>query len=136
MARSPIKHRKPVMGLLDRPYGETCMSRASERPVAGFVLRTRCAQAIMSESNQATTNQSKYFWVFVFVVLVFAFYWFQIRPTNMRRDCDAIAQVESVDKTHFLPMIEYDNKVKRDQLQQKFYSDFYKDCLHSKGLRE
>jgi len=33
-----MERRKPVMGLLHRPYGETHMPGESRGPVAGFVV--------------------------------------------------------------------------------------------------
>jgi hypothetical protein len=57
MALSPIKHKKPVMGLLDWPYGETCTSGGN----AGDPWRAFCMARTRKQQIQFHIKSSDYF---------------------------------------------------------------------------
>ena len=64
--------------------------------------------------------------IIVLVLIVGAFYWFQLRPTNIRKECykdtyiDATDKISELDKKYGI----YDERNERD----------YEKCLKSKGL--
>jgi hypothetical protein len=57
MALSPIKHKKPVMGLLDWPYGETCTSGGN----AGDPWRAFCMARTRKQQIQHHIQFNDYF---------------------------------------------------------------------------
>lgn len=57
-----------------------------------------------------------YVWVLAVIALISLFYWFQIRPANIRSYCD------------------WETKNKFSAMS-KYYADVYAACLHKKGLK-
>lgn len=76
-------------------------------------------------------KQYKYIIFILLLVLGFVFYWFQLRPTQIRKECNRISFLESniIDRSRedeFVP----------GSIAFKFASpdERYKICLRSKGL--
>jgi len=71
-------------------------------------------------------KQYKHIILLALLILGFVFYWFQLRPTNIRKECykdtyiDATDKISELDKKYGI----YDERNERD----------YEKCLKSKGL--
>ena len=71
-------------------------------------------------------KQYKHIILLALLILGFVFYWFQLRPTNIRKECykdtyiDATDKISELDKKYGI----YDERNERD----------YEKCLRSKGL--
>lgn len=58
--------------------------------------------------------------IIIFVILAFIFYWFQIRPENIRKECEAYVGSK------------YDLK---NSFYLKRANNAYRDCLVQRGLK-
>lgn len=65
-------------------------------------------------------KEYKYIILIILLILGFAFYWFELRPTQIRKEC--------FESTRGNPLLEYEGK---EELQKSYYLD----CLMGKGLK-
>lgn len=73
-----------------------------------------------------------YFLIF-FIIIGLLFYWFQIRPANIRTKCSDYAMEKSV---ALYPLISERGTTKRTILQEEMEVKLYSSCLHEKGLEK
>lgn len=68
--------------------------------------------------------------LFLIALGLFLFYWFQIRPTEIRNYCDQVAWQTAENKF-------YDQywKTWHSEIDQETYDWKYTQCLHSQGLK-
>ena len=80
-------------------------------------------------------------WWVLIALGIFAFYWFEIRPSEIRKAC----YIEASDKAknHMKEMAaQYpdDDSIqaaaKKDWSNKKVFDEYYKSCLNKHGLRE
>lgn len=77
--------------------------------------------------------------VSAFIIFSILFYWFQIRPSQIKSGCTEQAKEEARSslrkKAGMDPFnSEYKKAVEQNMYLKKDNEDFYQDCLHSKGL--
>lgn len=80
-------------------------------------------------------------WWVLIALGIFAFYWFEIRASSIRKMCyveatedakkhmQAVAEVSSEDET-------IQAAVKNDWVNKKAFDSYYRDCLRRNGLKE
>jgi len=71
-------------------------------------------------------KQYKYIILIILVILGFAFYWFQLRPTQIRSKCwDTVEKIKN-------------GEIKSDNYLDKFFptDNLYTNCLKEKGLEK
>lgn len=68
-----------------------------------------------------------------FIALGIAFYWFQIRPADIRTKCSDYANEKSV---ALYPFSSEPDTTKRTILQENMERTLYSSCLHEKGLEK
>lgn len=71
--------------------------------------------------------------VFVIIILIFLFYWFALRPGNIRSKCLKNARVEAVST---ITSDREPNGYEREKLQEQYMNQSYESCLHEKGLKK
>ena len=73
-------------------------------------------------------KQYKYI-IGIVIVLVAGFYWYDIRPSNIRKECNNSAFIESMKYTPF-------NDVNVDEISARMTlkDKLYKDCLRYSGI--
>lgn len=69
----------------------------------------------------------------VLVILAFAFYWYEFRPTTIRKSCSKNASDSAVISTQNYEAL---NTLKREEKQNELMKDFYDNCIKSKGLEK
>lgn len=62
-----------------------------------------------------------------FLILFSLFYWFQIRPSQIKKNCYTSALNASASQMKYVIQKSY-------QMQQKLYDDDYRSCLQAAGL--
>ena len=80
--------------------------------------------------------------VLLLILGSFLFYWFQIRPSNIRNECVKNAEIRAVKITKLRlelepgELDEYDKNIIQNKLfKEDDYKDFYQVCLNEKGLK-
>lgn len=76
---------------------------------------------------------NRYIILILLLIAGFLFYWFEIRPANIRTECLKRVQEESTMVYSFDDEPDVD---KRGRLQERYIDQYYKNCLHKKGLAE
>lgn len=69
----------------------------------------------------------------VLIVLAFAFYWYELRPTSIRTSCSKDALESAVISTQNYEVLD---TLKREEKQNELMKDFYSNCIKSKGLEK
>lgn len=67
----------------------------------------------------------------ILIASVSLFYWFQIRPTKIKKDCLQKAKEESVIR---YGMSDYPDVEERNKLQNEYWERNYQTCLIERGL--
>ncbi len=69
-------------------------------------------------------------------ILGFAFYWYEYRPSQIKKECFAIAQEEAKELLKIKAEIsgEYKEAVERGLSLKDDVESIYKNCLRKKGL--
>lgn len=75
----------------------------------------------------------KYQAALLLIMLLVGFYWFQLRPSLIRQDCQEYARKMGNDYWRF-DYIQKEKPLKRGQLQAEYMEGVYNRCLHDKGL--
>jgi len=76
--------------------------------------------------------QNSKIWIAVLAILILisSFYWFQLRPIQIRKECNKYASSGQIeDKSKSLSLDQY-------QSIQIIYNNFYAKCLREKGLEK
>lgn len=84
--------------------------------------------------NKTEKTKSKTF-LFVLVavsIIGCAFYWLEIRPTNIRKKCSWEAMERSV---KLYPYSSWPDTTKRTELQEALETKLYDSCLSERGLK-
>jgi len=69
----------------------------------------------------------------ILVISAFAFYWYELRPENIRKSCSKDAADSAVISTQNYEVL---NTLKREEKQNELMKDFYSNCIKSKGLEK
>lgn len=71
----------------------------------------------------------------IMILILFAglFYWFSVRPENIRKECFSKVQEESVNRYSIKDILDTEE---RGALQEKYIDEFYTDCLRQSGLEK
>ncbi len=76
---------------------------------------------------------NKKYIILLALLLIVVFYWFELRPAQIRKGC--LAEVRGAAVRSYSDEVEPDRN-KREILQERFINEEYKSCLHEKGLAE
>lgn len=79
------------------------------------------------------TNQIVIILLTLIATLGIAFYWYELRPTNIRKKCSKDASESSVISTQNYEVLD---ALKREEKQNELMKDFYSNCIKSKGLHK
>ncbi len=80
-------------------------------------------------------KEFKYVIILILAILVCIFYWFQLRPSNIRKECKKYVSESRLDLTSDIEKEELGNDmIKINKAEQEKADFWYKDCLNSKGL--
>lgn len=82
---------------------------------------------------QKAFRMNKKYIILLVLLLIAVFYWLEIRPANIRTECLISVKKESTMIYSFEDEPDVD---KRGRLQDRYVDQYYKDCLHEKGLAE
>ena len=72
------------------------------------------------------------------LIVVSLFYWFELRPANIRKDCAREALESSVQRYTYYQhenTIHVPNTAKRAELQEKAEAVMYQNCINGAGLK-
>ena len=70
-------------------------------------------------------------------ILIGSFYWFQLRPSNIRKQCNERVLKEQEYSTSKAEREQLNNEmVKINAVEREKADFFYKDCLHQKGIEK
>lgn len=69
----------------------------------------------------------------IIIIFAFAFYWFEFRPTGIRKSCSKDALESAVISTQNYEVLD---SLKREEKQNELMKDFYSNCIKSKGLEK
>ena len=74
----------------------------------------------------------------IFVVLGLSFYWYELRPANIRKECTQLATevAMNVVKSRAKDDPEYQKAAEKDSYQPDTYKFYFKKCLTARGLKE
>lgn len=71
------------------------------------------------------------FWLGILIASISLFYWFQIRPTKIKKECLQKVREESVVR---YDMSDYPDVEERSKLQNEYGERNYQTCLIERGL--
>ena len=77
------------------------------------------------------TQQNKIGFLLIGLILGGLFYWYEVRSSNIRKECLSEAMEQSV---VVYPFSNEPNTAKRAELQEILEEKLYKGCLSEKGL--
>ena len=81
--------------------------------------------------------KQNWFKVVILILLLGAFYWYGIRPANIRIKCKGSVSDSRIDLTSEIEKDELGQNMNKINAAEREKSDFwYKDCLRAKGLVE
>ncbi len=95
------------------------------KSVRGLILENN-----MNEQTKNNSNKT-FLIVGVLALVSFAFYWFSIRPSNIRKECGLYAIEKSVIA---YPYKDEQDTTRRTELQETLEAKLYQGCLSEKGL--
>lgn len=74
----------------------------------------------------------------ILAVLALIFYWYEVRPSQIRQSCDisATESAQSLLKTKAELSSAYKELVEKDLYLKDDYASIYSKCLSSKGLKK
>jgi len=85
----------------------------------------------MNEQTKNNSNKTLLI-VGILALLGFAFYWFELRPSNIRKKCSLYAVEKSVIA---YPYKDEQDTTKRTELQETLEAKLYQGCLAERGLQ-
>jgi len=69
--------------------------------------------------------------IILITITSFSFYWFQLRPSNIRKNCAQESTESAVLSTQNYEQID---TLKRQEKQSQLTDTFYKQCIKGQGL--
>lgn len=88
-------------------------------------------------TNRSRIMKTKYIFALTIMLVVGGFYWFQLRPANIKKECwSRVEKMQSSGSGGRLSgsessILEYRRIIRGDQ---ESVDDYYKNCLREKGL--
>ncbi|MBI2031725.1 MAG: hypothetical protein HYT08_03865 [Candidatus Levybacteria bacterium] len=79
-------------------------------------------------------DNQKLIGIFILILIGF-FYWFQIRPTLARQNCQQLAR-ERAGQYFNYSFLQDETDLRKSQLQAIYMDQTYERCLHDKGIAE
>ena len=67
------------------------------------------------------------------IIIAFVFYWFSVRPENIRKTCNQEARDESI---RTFNIEDEPDRDRREALQYKAQENYYASCLRRNGLSQ